>query len=103
MQDIVERVPAGHFVAQSSERALQAEPSPCGGLPLGVAPTCTPLRVEICTGKDDVRAQLGRLGLVPGCEIQVVNEAHGNIIVDIKGTRVALNNKLANRVRVTPL
>lgn len=51
-------------------------------------------------GKDDVQKHLGNLGFVVGESVSVVSELEGNVIVDIKGARVALDKKMANRIMV---
>jgi len=52
------------------------------------------------TGKDEVRQHLAELGFVVGATVTVVNSLGGNMILDIKGTRVALDSRLTNRIIV---
>lgn len=51
-------------------------------------------------GKDDTRRFLENLGFVEGSEVTVVSEISGNMIVNIKDTRIAINKAMANRIIV---
>lgn len=57
-------------------------------------------KITKITGKDDVQKHLGNLGFVVGENISIVSELDGNVIVDIKGARVALNKQMASRIMV---
>lgn len=52
------------------------------------------------TGKDEVRQHLAELGFVVGECITVINETGGNMILSVKGTRIALDRGMANRILV---
>ncbi len=52
------------------------------------------------TGKDEVRRHLAQMGFVVGEPITVVSEIGGNMILQVKESRVALNKEMANRVLV---
>ena len=56
--------------------------------------------VKRITGKDEVRAFLKSLGFVEGGKVSVVNEMGGNVIVNVKDTRVAISRSMANRIMV---
>lgn len=56
--------------------------------------------IKRITGKDDTIRFLSRLGFVEGEQIQIVSRIAGNIIVNVKDTRVALDKSLANRIAV---
>lgn len=51
-------------------------------------------------GKDDTRRFLENLGFVEGSEVTVISEIAGNVIVNIKETRVAIDRAMANRIMV---
>lgn len=58
-------------------------------------------RSVICvTGKDETRRFLSNLGFVEGSEVTVVSEFNGNMIVNVKDTRVAIDKTMANRIMV---
>ncbi len=49
-------------------------------------------------GKGDVRHHLERLGFVPGASVTVVAQQGGNVIVEVKGSQVALDRSAAQRI-----
>lgn len=51
-------------------------------------------------GKDDVRRHLSNLGLTENETISVKQSIHGNLIVEVKGVRLALNADLAKRIMI---
>ncbi|MBR4181285.1 MAG: ferrous iron transport protein A [Candidatus Methanomethylophilaceae archaeon] len=53
------------------------------------------------SGKEDVRKYLSELGFLPGTVISVVNTVKGNIIVDVKGSRVAIDAAMASKIIVS--
>ena len=56
--------------------------------------------VKRITGKDEVRAFLKSLGFVEGGKVSVVNEMGGNVIVKVKGPRIARSKSMASRIMV---
>lgn len=67
---------------------------------LSMAPKDQQLMVHKITGRDDVRRFLANLGFVEGAQVYVVSELNGNIIINIKETRVAIDKTLSNRILV---
>ena len=51
-------------------------------------------------GKEETRKFLENLGFVSGGEVTVVSQISGNIIVNVKGSRVAIGRDMANKVMV---
>lgn len=51
-------------------------------------------------GKDETRRFLENLGFVPGGTVTVVSEMNGNIIVNVKESRVAIGKDMANKIMV---
>ena len=56
--------------------------------------------VHALDGLGGLRLHLERLGVVPGTPIQVIARMGGNLIVDVRGSRVALDEELAKCVLV---
>ena len=56
--------------------------------------------IKRITGKDEVRAFLNSLGFVEGGKVSVIIEIDGNLIVNVKDTRVALSKSMACRIMV---
>lgn len=67
-------------------------------MPLTLAPIGTPSVIRKITGKDDVRPHLAELGFVAGQEVTVVSSLNGNLIINVKGSRIALDETMARRV-----
>lgn len=51
-------------------------------------------------GKEETRKVLENLGFVTGGEVTVVSEIEGNLIVNVKDSRVAIGKDMANRIMV---
>lgn len=51
-------------------------------------------------GKEETRKFLENLGFVSGGEVTVVSQIAGNMIVNVKGARVAIGRDMANKVIV---
>lgn len=56
--------------------------------------------IKRITGKDETKKFLESLGFVVGGNISVISESGGNLIVNVKDTRVAISKVMANRVMV---
>lgn len=51
-------------------------------------------------GKAETRHFLYNLGFVEGGRVTVVNESGGNIIVNVRDSRVAIGKDMANKIMV---
>lgn len=69
-------------------------------MPVSMAKTGEVHYIRKITGKDEVRQHLSEMGFVVGSEVTVVSEIAGNLILNIKDTRVALNKEMANRIMI---
>ena len=69
-------------------------------MPLTMAKTGETVTIRKITGKDEVRQHLAELGFVVDSEVTVVTEIAGNLIVQVRGSRVALNEAMANRIMI---
>lgn len=69
-------------------------------MPLSMVNIGEKKQVVKINGKDETRRFLENLGFVEGSEVIVVSELSGNLIVNVKNTRVALNKAMANRIIV---
>ncbi|MBQ5951811.1 MAG: ferrous iron transport protein A [Lachnospiraceae bacterium] len=57
--------------------------------------TCTIRRVG---GSEQLRLHIEEMGFVPGSEVTVVNSMGGNLIVNVKNTRIALSREMAGKI-----
>ncbi len=52
------------------------------------------------TGKDEIRQHLAELGFVINSEVKVVNQIAGNLILQVKDSRIALDKSMACRIMI---
>lgn len=69
-------------------------------MPLTLARPGERVTIRRVTGKDEVRAHLAELGFVADTVVTVVSALAGNLIVQVKDSRVALDAALANRILI---
>ena len=69
-------------------------------MPLSMAVPGAETTVRKISGRDETRRFLASLGFVEGGSVTVISELGGNLIVNVKNTRVALSNSMANRIFV---
>ena len=77
--------------------------TPEGGeemMPLTMAKAGETVTVRKITGKDEVRQHLAELGFVVDSDVTVVSEMVGNLIVQVKDSRIALDKTMANRIMI---
>ena len=51
-------------------------------------------------GKEETRRFLENLGFVPGVSVTVISKLGGNLIVNVKDSRLAIGNDMANKIMV---
>ena len=51
-------------------------------------------------GKQEVKAHLENLGFVVGGEVTVVSAIGGNVIVNVKASRIAVSKEMAQKIMV---
>ena len=69
-------------------------------MPLTMAKTGETVTIRKISGKDDVRQHLAELGFVVDSDVMVVSEIGGNLIVQVKDSRIALDKTMANRIMI---
>jgi ferrous iron transport protein A len=69
-------------------------------MPLTLAGEGESVCIKRISGKDDTIRFLNRLGFVEGEQISIVSRMGGNLIINVKDTRVAIDSTLANRIAV---
>ena len=69
-------------------------------LPLAMVGPDEVARVTRIRGDADLRQHLAELGFVEGSEVKVISRAAGDVIVSVKGARLALNRTMANHITV---
>ena len=69
-------------------------------LPLTMAKTGETVTIRKITGKDEVRQHLAELGFVVDSTITVVSKMGGNLILQVKDSRIALDTSMATRIMI---
>lgn len=69
-------------------------------MPLTMMKTGEPGVIKRVGGKEETKRFLNNLGFVEGSEVVVVSEIAGNVIVNIKNSRVAIGKDMANKILV---
>lgn len=69
-------------------------------MPLTMAQAGVENRIKRIGGKDEVRRFLEKLGFVVGSDVTVISENNGNVIVNIKDSRVAISREMANKIMI---
>ena len=69
-------------------------------LPLTMQRKADTAVIQRVGGKEEVRRHLENMGFVPGAEITVISINGGNVIVNVKETRVAISKEMANKIMV---
>ena len=67
---------------------------------LTMAKTGETVTIRKITGKDEVRQHLAELGFVVDSDVTVVSEIAGNLILQVKDSRIALDRTMANRIMI---
>lgn len=82
-----------------SRVAMSSQPRVEGAqLPLSFAKEGDVLRVAKVRGRGELHHHLENLGFVEGAMVRVVSQSSGNMIVEVKGTQVALDRHVALKV-----
>ena len=71
-----------------------------GMMPLTMAKTGETVTIRKISGKDEVRQHLAELGFVVDSDVTVVSEIAGNLILQVKDSRIALDKTMANRIMI---
>ena len=70
------------------------------GMPLTRAKAGEINTIKKVGGKEETRRFLENLGFVAGSQVAIVSKISGSMIVDVKGSRVAVNKEMANKIMV---
>ena len=72
------------------------------GIPIsmsGVGETGTVVRI---LGRENVKRFLHDLGFTPGTRVSTVSTNGGNVILDLMGSRIAIDRTMASRIMFSP-
>ena len=69
-------------------------------MPLTLANVGEELTTQKIGGKPDVKKHLENLGFVVGSTAKLITALNGNVIVQVKETRVAISEEMAQKIMV---
>ena len=69
-------------------------------MPLSMMEAGEPNVIKMVGGKEETRRFLENLGFVVGGTVTVISETDGNMIVNVKDSRVAIGKDMANKIMV---
>lgn len=69
-------------------------------MPLILATAGNEMNIKKITGNDETKKFLSSLGFVAGENVTIISELGGNLIINVKDSRVALNKGMASRIIV---
>ena len=69
-------------------------------MPLTLARPGETVVIRKITGSDEVRQHLAELGFVVDESVTVISEMAGNLILQVKDSRVAVDRTMANRIMI---
>lgn len=69
-------------------------------MPLVFAKEGEPNSIKKVTGKEETRLFLEKLGFVTGAAVTVISSIGGNLIVNIKDSRVAIDKNMAKGIMI---
>ena len=69
-------------------------------MPLTMAPVGQASKIQRVGGNDETKRFLANLGFVVGSVVTVISAIGGNVIVNIKDSRVAINQDMARHIMV---
>ncbi len=71
-------------------------------LPITVMEAGETVRIIKISGKDETKHHLNELGIIEGDKATIVQNNNGNLILHVKDGRIAIDEKLAMRIKVDP-
>ena len=69
-------------------------------MPITMARAGETVTIRRITGSDKIRQHLAELGFVVDSDVTVVSEIAGNLILQVKDSRIALDRSMAGRILV---
>lgn len=69
-------------------------------MPLILATRGNEVSIRKITGNDETKRFLNSLGFVVGESVKIVSEIGGNLIINVKDSRIALDKGMASRIIV---
>lgn len=82
---------------------LAKEPATQGVLPLATLSSGNTAVIHVIKGRGKTKSFLTNLGFVENTPITVVSKVGGSVIVNVKGSKVAISKALAAKIMAAPM
>ncbi|RKM57355.1 ferrous iron transport protein A [Butyrivibrio sp. X503] len=69
-------------------------------MPLSMGNIGELVSIKHVSGNDETRQHLAELGFIIGEPVTIVSKNGGNLIINVKDSRIALDKTLANRIMI---
>lgn len=69
-------------------------------MPLFIADIGVEHTILKISGNEQIKSRLENLGFVQGSKVIIISKNSGNLIVSVKGSRVALDKQLAGKILI---
>ena len=69
-------------------------------MPLTLANIGEQASIKKVGGREETRQFLAKLGFVPGSLVTIVTQNGGNVIVNVKESRVAISREMASKIMI---
>ena len=69
-------------------------------MPLSMVSDGEDFLIKKIMGKEEVRRFLENLGFVAGTQVSVISKISGNVIVQVKESRVAISKEMAQKIMI---
>ncbi len=69
-------------------------------MPITLANQGEEVMIQRVGGSQEIKNHLADLGFVPGADVSIITEIGGNLIVNVKESRVAISKEMARRIMV---
>lgn len=69
-------------------------------MPITLATQGEEVMIQRVGGSQEIKNHLADLGFVPGADVSIITEIGGNLIVNVKESRVAISKEMARRIMV---
>ena len=66
--------------------------------PITLASVGQVCKIAKITGKEETRRFLENLGFVPDTEVSLISSIGGNVIINVKDSRIAVNQDMAKHI-----
>ncbi len=87
--------------ANESGTEIQLPPNAAKSFPMAMASVGERLLIVKLKGSEGTVRRLIGMGLVPGCQVQIISIANGSVIVGIGDNRVGLGAGMAQKIMCT--